>query len=468
MTIKPPPPSFETSAEVVVVGAGAAGLCAALAASEAGAEVVVLERDAIPRGSTALSAGLIPAAATRFQQALGLQDSADLFARDLQSKADGEADEALVQVVAREAGPTVEWLADAYGLPFSVVDDFDYPGHGARRMHGLPSRSGAELIDRLRAALEQTPATLLTGATTTALFVDAGRGVRGVEIERPDGARETIGCGALVLACNGYGGNPDMVAKYIPAMKGALYFGHPGNRGDAVVWGGELGAKLAHLSGYQGHGSVAHPHGVLITWATIMEGGFQVDRGGARFCDESRGYSEQAEDVIARPDGLAWTIFDSRIVGIARQFEDFRQAEALGAIVEAETIEALAERLALPVEALSKTLAEVEALKRGEGVDRFGRVFKGGAPLVAPLCGVKVTGALFHTQGGLVVDEDARVVFEVGGKAPNLFAAGGAAAGVSGSRASGYLSGNGLLTATVLGRISGRAAASRAPQPVSA
>ena len=106
-----------------------------------------------------------------------------------------------------------------------------------------------------------------------------------------------IGCGALVLACNGYGGNPDLVAEHIPAMKGALYFGHPGNRGDAVIWGERTRRRLASLSGYQGHGSVAHPHGILITWAAIMEGGFQVDASGDRFSDESQGYSEQAENV---------------------------------------------------------------------------------------------------------------------------------------------------------------------------
>lgn len=173
-----------------------------------------------------------------------------------------------------------------------------------------------------------------------------------------------------------------------------------------------LGAKLAHLSGYQGHGSVAHPHGALITWATIMEGGFQVDSTGERFCDESRGYSEHAEDVIARPGGLAWTILDARIADIARQFEDFRQAEAAGAILEAETIEALAARLSLPAGTLASTFAEVEALKRAGGEDRFGRAFVGRPALVPPFCGVKVTGALFNTQGGLVVDDEARVVWE--------------------------------------------------------
>jgi fumarate reductase flavoprotein subunit len=242
-------------------------------------------------------------------------------------------------------------------------------------------------------------------------------------------------------------------------MIGALFFGHAGNCGDAVLWGQALGAKLLHMSGYQGHGSVAHPHGILITWAAIMEGGFQVNTSGARFSDESLGYSEQAAVVLAQPDGIAFDIFDERIAAIARQFEDFRQAEASGAIIEASTVEHLAERLNLPTEALAQNFAEVELAKRMGAVDRFGRSFAAVAPLSPPFKAVKITGALFHTQGGVAVDKQARVIGAQGAQLPNLFAAGGAAAGISGSRASGYLSGNGLLTAAVLGRIAGSSAA---------
>jgi fumarate reductase flavoprotein subunit len=458
--IKPPPgEGFAASASLVIIGAGAAGLCAALAAHEAGVEAFVLERDSAPRGSTALSAGLIPAAGTRFQKSLGLDDSPALFAADLKRKAHDEADPAMVDLIAGEAGKTVEWLADRYGLPFSVVHDFDYPGHSARRMHGLPSRSGAELIDRLRQAADEAAIPIIVDATVTALYADAGRHVRGVEITRPDGARDSLGCRALVLACNGYGGAPALVAQYIPEMIGALFFGHAGNCGDAVLWGQALGAKLVHMSGYQGHGSVAHPHGILITWAAIMEGGFQVNTSGARFSDESLGYSEQAAAVLAQADGIAFDIFDERIAAIARQFEDFRQAEASGAVIEASTVEHLAERLNLPTEALAQNFAEVELAKRMGAVDRFGRSFAAVAPLSPPFKAVKITGALFHTQGGVAVDKQARVIGAQGAQLPNLFAAGGAAAGISGSRASGYLSGNGLLTAAVLGRIAGSSAA---------
>lgn len=460
MSVEPPPgKGFAVSAPLVIIGAGAAGLCAALAAHEAGVETIVLERDSVPSGSTALSAGLIPAAGTRFQKSLGIDDSPALFAADLKRKAHDEADPAIVDLIAREAGATMEWLADRYGLPFSVVHDFDYPGHSARRMHGLPTRSGAELIDRLRQAADEAAIPIIVDATVTALYASAERFVRGVEITRPDGSRDLLGCRALVLACNGYGGAPDLVAQYIPEMNGALYFGHPGNRGDAVLWGQALGAKLLHMSGYQGHGSVAHPHGVLVTWAAIMEGGFQVNTSGERFSDESLGYSEQAAVVLAQPDGIAFDIFDERIAAIARQFEDFRQAEASGAVIEAPTIEQLAERLNLAASALAQSLAEVEQTKRAGARDRFGRSFAGVALLSPLFKAVKVTGTLFHTQGGVAVDEQARVMSAQGMQLPNLFAAGGAAAGISGSRASGYLSGNGLLTATARGRIAGFSAA---------
>jgi fumarate reductase flavoprotein subunit len=460
VSVKPVPAGgFAASAPLVIVGAGAAGLCAALAACEAGAEVAVLERDAVPRGSTALSAGLIPAAGTRWQLALGIRDSAALFAADLERKAHGKADRTIVDLVARQAGPTVEWLAERYGLPFSLVQDFDYPGHSARRMHGLPGRSGLELIDRLRQAAEQAQVHLIVNATATALFADTGGAVRGVEIARPDGAGDSLGCDALVLACSGYGGAADLVARHIPEMRDAAYFGHRGNRGDAVLWGDALGAELLHMSGYQGHGSVAHPHGVLITWAVIMEGGFQVEASGQRFSDESQGYSEQAAIVLAQPQGCAYDVFDERIAAIARQFEDFRQAEACGALIGAESVAQLAERLHLPPAALAASFAEVEAAKRAGGKDRFGRSFGGLPPLQPPFKAVKVTGALLHTQGGLAVDGDARVRSRRGERLPNLFAAGGAAAGVSGPHAGGYLSGNGLLTATVLGRVAGESAA---------
>jgi fumarate reductase flavoprotein subunit len=452
--------TFPAEVEVLVVGGGACGHCAALAAVEAGAEVLVLERDPLPSGSTALSAGLIPAAGTRWQAERGVEDGPAAFAADIQAKAKGRADATLVRAVTEASAGVLHWLADAHGVPLSLQEGFRYPGHSVLRMHGTPLRTGSELMGHLGRAAGALGVDLLTETAVDTLFADEDGRVRGVEAARPDGTRERIGCRALVLACNGYGGNPDLVARHLPEMRDALYFGHPGNRGDALLWGEALGAATRHLTACQGHGSVAHPHGILVTWGAIMEGGVQVNAEGRRFADETTGYSEQAVPVLRQPGGVAWVVYDARIDAVCRQFEDYRNAHAQGAIRTAPDAAALEAACGLPPGALQTTLDEVAACTRGERQDPFGRRFDARSLLPdRPLHAVRVTGALFHTQGGLVVDAEARVLRPDGSRLPNLFAGGGAACGVSGPDVAGYLSGNGLLTAVTLGAISGRAAA---------
>ncbi len=454
--VQPASEPFEVTVETLIVGAGAGGLVTALSAREAGQNVLVLEADPVPSGSTALSAGLIPAAGTAQQIAAGIDDSADMFAADIQAKAKGENDPALVARLAQRSAEVINWLTDRHHLPFSVVDDFDYPGHSARRMHGLPSRAGRELVDALAAVCAAEHIDIVCEARVTTLFTD-GREVVGIGLTRPDGTTDRIGCTRLILACNGFGGNRARVARHMPDIKDALWFGHDGNRGEALDWAEGLGAQTQHLGAYQGHGNVAHPHGILITWAVITEGGVQVNRDGKRFWNEAQGYSEAARAVMAQPGGEAFAIFDDRIAGIARQFADFQQAEEVGAIVRAKTPEALAAALGLPEEALAQTLADIP----NTGKDAYGRDF-GGKRLQAPFCGVRVTGALFHTQGGVRTDAHARVLRDDGNAFDSLYAVGGAAVGVSGRADYGYLSGNGLLAAVVLGRIAGCAGVSSA------
>jgi fumarate reductase flavoprotein subunit len=449
--IAPPPPNYDLKVQTLIIGAGAAGMVAALAAHESGQDVLVIEADGTPAGSTALSAGLIPAAGTALQTQAGVADTPTLFAADIQAKAKGENDPYLVSIMAQTAGPVIEWLTQAHGLPFSVITDFDYPGHSRRRMHGLPTRSGRELIDALRSRIDALDIPLICNRRATTLFTENGE-IAGVQLRLPDGALETVACDRLILACNGFGGNRAMVSQHMPNIDRALWFGHDGNRGEAVTWGAALGAKTTHLGAYQGHGNVAHPHAILITWATITEGGVQVNLNGTRFWNESQGYSEAARAVLAQPSGSAWTIFDSRIARIARQFEDFKNAEKQGAVLTAVTIADLATTAGLPPSALAATIENIPA----SGADAFGRNWRT-PPLMPPFCAVKVTGALFHTQGGLETDPQTAAVRRTDGPMfRTLFAVGGAACGVSGSGDSGYLSGNGLLAAVTLGYIAGR------------
>ncbi len=449
---------FEYSVPVVVIGAGACGLTAALAAKESGAEVLVLERDAKPTGSTALSTGLIPAAGTRFQKALGIVDTPELLAGDIWRKAKGETDRAMVDAVAAASGPTIEWLADRHGVAFKLVEGFLYPGHSVLRMHGTPHRTGEELESALLAAAGRQGIDIVTSATAADLYAQSDGRVVAVRFARPDGTRETIGCEALVLGCCGFGGDKEMLRREIPEIADAEFSGHVGNKGDAVKWGRELGAAVADLGSYQGHGAVAVPYGNPLNWGVLMNGGYQVNSLGLRFSNEVRGYSEQAVEVIAQPGGVAWDIFDEARERPILGFADYEAIRSLGGIRKAASLRELAVMLGIPADALERTDTEVNRLREGKGEDRWARSFRGTQPLQAPFCAVKVTGALFHTQGGLVVDTSARVLRPDRAPLPNLFAGGGAARGLSGPSNWGYFSGGGLLTATTLGRIAGASA----------
>ena len=450
--------AFEMAFPAIVIGAGATGLTAALALRDKGVEVLVLERDATPLGSTAMSTGLIPAAGTPEQRAAGIDDSAEIFAADLMRKTKGGTDGDIALRLAEQSADTIAWMRDVHGVPLDLVDGFLYPGHSARRMYGTPRRSGSELMGALEAAAERAGVTLLTDATVEALHADGDR-VTGIRIRRPDGTAEDIGCDALILACSGFGGNSDMVERFIPEMAGAVFYGHFGNKGDAIAWGEALGAATGDMQGYQGHGGLAVGHGVPILWPLIMEGGFQVNLAGERFSNEAAGYSEQAAKVNAQPGGVAWSIFDARLHALMLQFDDYRDALSAGAVIEAADLDALADATGLPRDALARTAGQVAQMVAAEAEDPFGRDFTGKPVLAPPYRAAKVTGALFHTQGGLVVDRDARVLRADGTPLPNLYAGGGAARGVSGAGADGYMAGNGLLTATTFGKRAGRAAA---------
>lgn len=461
MSVKPAAGvEFALSVPVLVIGAGACGLTAALAAHDAGAEVLVLERDPSPSGSTAMSSGMIPAAGTRLQAARNVPDTPAVMAADIQKKAHGENDAAMVDAVCVASGPTIDWLVDAHRVPLTLVEGFLYPGHSFTRMHAPASRSGVDLVGGLLSAATAAGIDIVCDATVTTLYADPDGRVRGVAFQRPDGAVETIGCDTLVLACSGFGGNAELLRRHIPEIAQAQYYGHTGNRGDALFWGEALGAATKHLGAYQGHGSLALPYAILITWALMMEGGVQVNAEGRRFSNEHDGYSEQAMRVIAQPGGFAWNIYDARLHKLGQDFEDYRDGMAANAVKTAPDIAGLAAACNLPADALAATIAETRALAQSGGKDRFGRDFAGKTSLEAPFYAVKVTGAMFHTQGGLAIDLDARVLRPDGSALPNLFAGGGAACGLSGQGRDGYLSGNGLLAAVVLGAKAGRSAAS--------
>ena len=437
----PTMPEGTPALPVAIVGAGACGLTAALMLRDAGIDCVLLERDALPQGSTALSSGFIPAAGTQVQCAAGVDDSQERFAADIQAKAHGSAAPHLVAAYTQAIAPALDALQQRHGLTFELLDGFLYPGHGVRRMHTLPQRTGQALVAALTMAVERAGALLLTGARVQELWCDDTGCVIGLGYLRPDGRQEHLACRALLLACNGFGGNAAMVRELLPDMCDATFAGHAGNDGSAIAWARAMGLALADLGGYQGHGSWAVPQGALITWALMMDGGVQVNARGERFHDETQGYSEAAVHVLAQPGGVAWNVFDAQGLALGRGFPDFFAAQEAGAVREAADVAALAALIGCDTPTLTATLATARR------------------PLGTPLHAIKVTGALFHTQGGIAIDAGCHALRAAGSPHPNLLAAGGAARGVSGNAVWGYLSGNGLLSAVAGGFIAARSAA---------
>lgn len=431
--------------DLVVAGAGG-GLVAALRAASLGMTVLVVERNVhFARGNnTAMSTAMVPGAGTRWQREAGVEDSPEQFLDDIRAKTHGEADERLASALAGVSARLLEWLADDVGLPLSLVTDFGYPGHSALRCHTVPGRAGqAMLNDIVRAVRGSDLVDLMVPARLTDVETADGGTMR-VLVETPNGD-EWIPTRAVLLATNGFGADRELVAEHLPEIAGATYHGSEGSTGDAVRIGGRLGAATAYLDAYQGHAALT-PAATLAGWATVMHGGVVVDVTGRRFGDETTGYSEYAAALQAAEGGHGWIVLDERVHEACQEFTDYRDTIESGVSRTADDVASLAAAIEVDVAVLEATLSAAHAAATGETPDEHGRS-RWEAPLSAPYRAIPVTPALFHTQGGLVVDEHARVLREDGTPIAGLYAAGGAAAGISGHGAAGYLAGNGLLPA---------------------
>jgi fumarate reductase flavoprotein subunit len=448
--------------DLLVAGAGG-GLAGALRAAQLGLSVLVAEvNPAFRRGNnTSISTAMVPGAGSRFQRAAGIDDSPARFTQDVLDKTHGEADVTVTAALAAVSGRLVEWLADDVGMPIELVTDFDYPGHSASRCHTVPGRSGATLVRLLYDAARAAGIDIMVPARV----VDVTPSPDGlsVRLTSHDGGSESVTAGAVLLATNGFGANTELVKRYIPEISGALYHGSEASRGDALLIGERLGAGTGFLDAYQGHGGLAAGAGTLAGWATVMHGGVIVNNAGRRFADETQGYSEFASIELTQPGHWAAIVFDGRVYDRCLLFEDFRQTVESGVVRRADTVGGIASALGVPEASLGETLAAAARSAAGEP-DQFGRTHWA-ATLQPPYHAVVVEPALFHTQGGLRIDAQARVLTADGPPVAGLYAAGGAAIGISGHGAAGYLAGNGLLSALGLSFLAAEDAARAAGKP---
>jgi fumarate reductase flavoprotein subunit len=429
--------------DVVVAGAGAAGLVAALAAAERGRRVLLLERDAAAPSTLALSGGLIAAAGTRWQTEA---DSPEIFASDIRAKTGDAVDPVLLDAVTHGAAEALAFL-DPF-LPLHLHTGSRWPGHSAMRLHATPAESGAELQAMLRDAVARHPGIEFHDRTELRALLP---GAAGVEANGWEMQSESV-----ILATGGFGGARDLVARFCPEAAAAVHVGGRLSDGTGLRLAEALGAELRCMDSWQGQPHVS-PHlldgerprfgGALPALGSIL-----VNRLGRRFVAEDMGPSELTGHLLAQPGGVVVEVWGEAAHRAALAGGPFRRAVERGAVAQYGDGASLAARFDLPPAALAETLEAV-----GRHPDAFGRLAWGHG-LRPPFFAAEVTGALAHTQGGVRVDGSARVLRADGSVIPRLFAAGGVACGVSGHGAAGYVPGNGLAQSFALGYRAGRAA----------
>jgi fumarate reductase flavoprotein subunit len=432
--------------DLIVVGAGGCGLMAALVAAKKGARVLLLEKTDKPGGGTAFSSKGIRAAASRRQRELKIEDSAALYAEDILRRNSGESDAVLTQRLAENSGRVADFLTDEAGIEFQI-GEFAF-GHSAQRSHSW--KEDKTITDFLFAAVEREKNIEVRFSTPVLAFErDAGGAVVGVRTN--DGS---LWARNIILASGGFGASTELLSKYIPKAVGIPFPGHHGSTGDGIKMGLEIGAAVENMGAFQPYPAYIGPGKRAVPPEVALSGGIMVDAAGRRFVDETRYPGGLGIKMLDLPGKQAYEIFDERIFQLHRNAPGLRSLGRLfdaGLLLKAETPAGLAGKLGINAEGLEQTIRECDALAAGGEKDAFGRVLP--QPLEGPYYGIKVTVALYHTQGGLKVNVDGQVIRADGSIIPNLYAGGGVAVGVSGTGLEGYLPGNGLLASLGLGMI---------------
>lgn len=445
--------SWDVETDIVVCGGGACGLSAGLSASEdSDRTVTILEKNDETGGNMRLAAGSIPAAGTRLQKEAGIEDTPEQMALEILEKCDYEADEELVHHLCEESADLVHWLIDKWNVNLSLVTDYLHPRKTQYRIHSHPNRKGAYLADSLREAVDgQDNIELLTNTPVKRVVRDGGD-VVGVVAGK--NRLEAIKAEKVILATDGFGGNKQMISEHIDNKIADLpYGGSSTNTGDGVRFGSALGAATSNMGAWQGYAAWME-NGRWLNYAHMMHGAIIVNQDGERFGDESKGYSAFVSDLLDQPDQTAYAITDQdKCDLIDEHFGDFETERQY--YQQGETVAELAENLGLDPDPTSQTVSTYNQAVQEDVEDPFDRTERLDT-LTPPFYGVKIKPAIFHTQGGLVINTNTQVERPDGSTIGNLYAGGGNAVGISGTNNHGYSSGNGLLTALGFGRIAGR------------
>ncbi len=445
-------PADNQQADIVVIGAGGAGMTAAIQAVQDGAtDVVILEKMPVTGGNTTRSTGGLNAAGTSYQEADGVEDSVELFVEDTMKGGKELNDKELVTVMAENSAGAVDWVNEIGG-DLSVVGMFG--GASVKRIHRPTDTSavGPMLVKALNAKTEELGIPVLLETTAEKILVDDSGKVCGVTGTDKDGQEFTIDCTAVVLATGGFGANSDMVVEYKPDLAGFCTTNHAGATGDGIAMAKELGAAFVDMEQIQTHPTVNPDTQTMYTEGVRGNGAILVNKEGKRFCNELETRDVVSAAILGQTDGECYLVFDQAVRESLAAIESYIKA---GIVTEADTPEALGEAIGIDGAALAETLKTYAGYKAAGKDEDFGRESmelaldkpKYYAALCAP--------AIHHTMGGVKINTKTEVLKEDGTAIPGLFAAGEVTGGVHGAN---RLGGNAVTDIVVFGRIAGTAA----------
>ena len=496
---------IEETVDVVVVGAGGAGMTAAITATDAGKKVIVVESQPIAGGNSVRSTGGMNAAKTpyqdknEFKEAAGVEktlataaekyadnetitalaatvksqwdayqanpqgyfDSVELMELDTLIGGKGKNNPELVKALAENSAAAIEWLA-SIGADVKNVGAFG--GASVKRIHrpvnadGKVTAVGAYIVPILEKNLQDRNVQFLFDTTANEIIMKDGKAV-GIKATGKDGNKVTINAKSVVIATGGFGANAEMVEKYKPELKGFATTNAEGAQGQGIDMATAVGAATVDMDQIQIHPTVhieedGNAH--LITEGLRGDGAILVNAEGKRFYDEVSTRDKVSAAIIAQPEKSAWLVVDQSMVDKSAVIAGYIKS---GYTVTGATYEELAKAMGVDETTFVSTMNTWNQAVEAKSDAEFNRTSFANPLTAAPYYAIKITPAVHHTMGGIVINPKAEVLNEKGEVISGLFAAGEVTGGVHGAN---RLGGNAVADFTVFGRIAGQSAADNA------
>ena len=486
-------------ADVVVVGAGGAGMTAAITAAAEGKSVVILESQSMVGGNSVRATGGMNAGKTVYQdenefgESAGVEktlktaaekyadnetitalaktvseqwaayqanptgyfDSVELMELDTMIGGKGINDPELVETLCANSADAIDWL-DEHGITLHNVSSFG--GASVKRIHrpvnaeGKTVSVGSYMIPLLQENCEKAGVKMMLDTTATEILTDANGAAVGVKATGASGETVTVNAKAVVLASGGFGANLDMVVKYKPELKGFMTTNAPGIQGQGIEMAQAIGAATVDMDQIQIHPTVEANTAALITEGLRGDGAVLINAEGKRFIDEVGTRDVVSAAEIAQTGSYSWLVVDQAMVDASSVIQGYIKK---GYTVTGSTYEELGEAMGVDAAAFAETMEKWNGYVEAKNDPDFGRTSFANPLNTAPYYAVKVTAGVHHTMGGLKINANTEVLNEKGEVIPGLFAAGEVTGGVHGAN---RLGGNAVADFTVFGRIAGAAA----------